>query len=194
MFELNIPDAGLYPFVTHSFAYTGLGAVGLIKVDPSAPDAPSSYPLMSDPFSAGVTAATPPGGGTVSPAPPPASPTPSATPSSSPTSSPTGGGSAPCTPNGTQLKITALNTAFSTDCLAVAAGTPFTILFDNQDAGIPHNLSIYTDESATKSLFTGEFVTGPKKATYKVDALDAGTYFFRCDVHPTTMTGTFVVQ
>jgi len=26
-----------------------------------------------------------------------------------------------------------------------------------------------------------------------VPALDAGTYFFRCDVHPTTMTGTFVV-
>jgi nitrite reductase (NO-forming) len=31
-FELVIPDAGQYPFVTHSFAYTGLGAVGLIEV------------------------------------------------------------------------------------------------------------------------------------------------------------------
>ncbi|HYM16476.1 MAG TPA: multicopper oxidase domain-containing protein [Dehalococcoidia bacterium] len=31
-FELTIPDAGQYPFVTHSFAYTGLGAVGLIEV------------------------------------------------------------------------------------------------------------------------------------------------------------------
>ena len=31
-FELRIPDAGQYPFVTHSFAYTGLGAVGLIEV------------------------------------------------------------------------------------------------------------------------------------------------------------------
>ncbi len=31
-FELVIPDAGQYPFVTHSFAYTGLGAVGLIDV------------------------------------------------------------------------------------------------------------------------------------------------------------------
>src|SRR5262249_21016968 len=30
--ELRIPDEGLYPFVTHSFAYTGLGALGLIKV------------------------------------------------------------------------------------------------------------------------------------------------------------------
>ena len=32
MVELKIPDAGLYPFVTHSFAYTGLGALGLIDV------------------------------------------------------------------------------------------------------------------------------------------------------------------
>jgi nitrite reductase (NO-forming) len=31
-FELTIPEAGQYPFVTHSFAYTGLGAVGLIEV------------------------------------------------------------------------------------------------------------------------------------------------------------------
>ena len=32
MVELTIPEAGLYPFVTHSFAYTGKGALGLIKV------------------------------------------------------------------------------------------------------------------------------------------------------------------
>jgi len=31
-FELTIPEPGLYPFVTHSFAYTELGAVGLLQV------------------------------------------------------------------------------------------------------------------------------------------------------------------
>jgi len=31
-FELTIPEAGRYPFVTHSFAYTELGAVGLVEV------------------------------------------------------------------------------------------------------------------------------------------------------------------
>jgi nitrite reductase (NO-forming) len=30
--ELVIPEAGKYPFVTHSFAHTGLGAVGMIDV------------------------------------------------------------------------------------------------------------------------------------------------------------------
>lgn len=32
MVELTIPEAGLYPFVTHAFAYTGKGALGVIKV------------------------------------------------------------------------------------------------------------------------------------------------------------------
>jgi nitrite reductase (NO-forming) len=63
MFELRIPDAGLYPFVTHSFAYTGLGAVGVIKVDPSVAPAPTEYPLMADPFSAGTLAFKAPAGG-----------------------------------------------------------------------------------------------------------------------------------
>jgi nitrite reductase (NO-forming) len=30
--ELRIPDEGLYPFVTHSFAYTGRGALGLLRI------------------------------------------------------------------------------------------------------------------------------------------------------------------
>lgn len=60
MFELRIPDEGLYPFVTHSFAYTGLGAVGVIKVAPDVRPAPNSYPLMGDPFSGGVTQAKSP--------------------------------------------------------------------------------------------------------------------------------------
>ncbi len=30
--ELTVPDAGMYPIVTHAFAYTGLGAMGLLKI------------------------------------------------------------------------------------------------------------------------------------------------------------------
>ncbi len=35
-FELTITQPGLYPFVTHAFAFTGKGAVGVIKVLPAA--------------------------------------------------------------------------------------------------------------------------------------------------------------
>ena len=44
MFELNIPDPGLYPFVTHAFAYTGLGAVGLDQGRPERTGSPRLLP------------------------------------------------------------------------------------------------------------------------------------------------------
>jgi nitrite reductase (NO-forming) len=189
MFELQIPDSGLYPFVTHAFAYTALGAVGLIKVDPNAPAPPASYPTTGDPFSAGLTAFKPPaavasvinassvGGAAATPAP-------------GGTSSTT----ASCSPHGSVVNVMAQNSAFSTSCLAAPAGKPFTIQFMNMDAGVPHNLSIYTDSAATTALFKGNLVVGSSTASYHVPALKPGTYYFRCDVHPAQMFGTFVVR
>ncbi len=192
MFELQIPDAGLYPFVTHAFAYTGLGSVGLIKVTADAASAPTSYPIMADPFDGGVAPVKGASvGGGAQPTASASMPMPTSSmpmPSSSSAAAP-----AACTPDGTDLSVVAEQMAFSTDCLAAPADTAFTIAFDNKDLGVPHNVSIYTDDSATEALFTGEMVTGPGKATYKVAALPAGTYYFRCDVHP-PMNGTFVVS
>ncbi|MGH3181198.1 MAG: cytochrome c oxidase subunit II [Streptosporangiaceae bacterium] len=101
---------------------------------------------------------------------------------------------AACTPSGTALSLTAHNIHYSTSCLAAPAGKPFTITFHNQDSGVPHNVAIYTSSSATKALFRGQIVTGVTTVTYHVPALPAGTYYFRCDVHPTAMHGTFVVK
>ena len=78
--------------------------------------------------------------------------------------------------------------------LNAPAGRALIIAFDNQDAGVPHNVSIYPNASAASALFTGAIVTGPKSITYHVASLSAGSYFFRCDVHPTLMTGTLVVK
>jgi nitrite reductase (NO-forming) len=194
MFEMQIPDPGLYPFVTHAFAYTALGSVGLIKVDPAAPPAPASYPTMADAFSAGVDPfkgeAPTTGTTTGSPSAMPGMPSMTSSPSSPSSAAPT-----KCSaPKSADLTLTAQGATFDTDCLAAPADQPITIAFDNKDPSVPHNVSIYTDESATKALFTGDLVTGPKKVTYDVGKLPAGTYFFRCDVHPTTMTGTLTVS
>src|SRR5262249_26262398 len=121
MFEMQIPDAGLYPFVTHAFAYTGLGSVGVIKIDPNAAAAPSSYPAMGDPFSAGVKPFTGPPGGTQSS--PPATGTGSST--------GTGASGAACSPKGTDLGVMAEGMRFTTACLAAPANKPFTITFMN---------------------------------------------------------------
>jgi uncharacterized membrane protein/plastocyanin len=74
--------------------------------------------------------------------------------------------------------------SFSSDRLAAPSGEPFRLAFDNEDDGVPHNVAIYTDDSAAQSLFVGDLVDGPKSVTYDVPALDPGSYYFRCDVHP----------
>jgi plastocyanin len=135
------------------------------------------------------------GGGGTAAAPTPATAAP-ATSAISPTPSP----SAICTPSGTALEISAQADpsssgpspySFDKDCLAAPADTRFTIRFDNRDAET-HNVDILDFPGGT-SLFTGKLVTGPKIVTYTVKPLPSGTYYFRCDIHPLRMHGTFVV-
>lgn len=91
------------------------------------------------------------------------------------------------------LQISAKNVAFSTSTLSAPASARFDIAFDNQDAGVPHNIAIYTSSSASTLLFRGETFGGSKTETYRVPPLPPGTYFYRCDVHPAQMTGTLTV-
>ena len=122
-----------------------------------------------------------------SPSGPAASPPP---PASAPASvAPVAGGS-PATA-GVTLHISAQNIAFNTDHLEAVAGQAFVLDFDNNDAGIPHNVEI--KDASGASVFKGQIITGPAKVSYQVPALPAGTYMFLCDVHP-NMTGTVTVQ
>jgi plastocyanin len=93
--------------------------------------------------------------------------------------------------NGGGPGITAKAIAFDTSEIKLPAGQEAPLPFDNQDSGIPHNVSIYTDEGG-EALFQGEIITGPAKIDYAVPALEAGTYYFQCDVHP-QMNGTVTV-
>jgi plastocyanin len=97
---------------------------------------------------------------------------------------------------GATTTLVAQGVAFDTGTIQLPADTATTIMFDNQDAGVPHNLAIYPSSgevSADAALFQGELITGPDRIEYAIPALPAGEYFFQCDVHPTTMNGTVVV-
>ena len=94
----------------------------------------------------------------------------------------------------TTINLVAHNIAFNTSTITVPAGAEVTVNFDNQDANIPHNFAVYETQAAQKAIFQGKIITGPAKTTYTFKAPDKpGTYFFRCDVHPTIMKGQFVV-
>jgi len=87
---------------------------------------------------------------------------------------------------------------FAEKSLTAPASQPLTIAFDNQEAGIPHNVEIFkgTDASGEKVFAPPDNagVTGPGKADYQVPALEPGSYFYHCFFHPTTMTGTLKVE
>lgn len=117
---------------------------------------------------------------------PPVTPSPTQSPSPSPTT----------TPTSVTINLIAENIAFNLSAISVPAGATVTINFDNRDSGIPHNFAVYNDSSAAPpAIFQGQIITGPATITYTFKAPSRpGTYFFRCDVHPTIMTGSFIVQ
>ncbi|HEX2142358.1 MAG TPA: cupredoxin domain-containing protein [Candidatus Limnocylindria bacterium] len=89
------------------------------------------------------------------------------------------------------VTVVAEDMKFDTDTLTLPAGQPFTLLLENRD-GAPHNVAIYTDSSASEELYVGETVSNGA-IVYEIDALEPGTYYFRCDLHP-DMNGTVVVE
>ena len=99
------------------------------------------------------------------------------------------GGSPPPAPSGGAV-ITANGIAFDRLELAVPAGRPFQLLFENRE-GAPHNVTIYGE--AGPPLFVGEIFGGPGSRTYDVPAIPTGAYRFRCDVHP-EMAGTVTAR
>ena len=84
---------------------------------------------------------------------------------------------------------------FSTDELLAPAEVPFTLEFDNQETGTEHNVVIFDGQDAeSPSLFQGVVTVGPNVTPYAVEPLPVGSYFFHCEIHPTTMTGEVTAE
>ena len=99
------------------------------------------------------------------------------------------------------IDLSAKNMTFNTSVISVPAGATVVVNFSNlepkgsaQLTGIPHNFAVYENADAKTPIFVGEIITGGQNITYTFSApIKAGTYVFRCDVHPAVMTGKFIV-
>ena len=94
------------------------------------------------------------------------------------------------TVSGGSVEITAADLEFDASTIEAPAGEPFTITLVNNDTA-PHNISIYTEEGG-EAIVEGAVINQGETVEVEVDALDAGEYYFVCDIHP-EMYGTVVV-
>ena len=144
----------------------------------STPVAASATPAAATATAIPATAAPPPSPAATVGAPPPAPTEPPAPPPPPPAA---GGGT---------LTIAAVNVLFDKESLSATAG-PITIVFTNQDTAVAHNIQFF---AGSTSIGMTEINTGPATDSLSLGTLAPGSYFYKCDVHPTTMNGSLTVS
>jgi plastocyanin len=113
---------------------------------------------------------------------------------------PTSAPAAPATTLELTAPVGASTGGYDKTALSAPADSPITINFSNADPGVPHNVEIFASDPATDSSAKKVFapasdatITGTDTTSYDVGPLAAGTYYYHCYVHPTTMTGKLTV-
>jgi len=99
--------------------------------------------------------------------------------------------------SGQSLAITAQNVVYDKKELTVSTGGRVRVRLDNKDQGVQHNIAFYkssTDITPVADGSIGTVFAGPGVDDTVFSIPSAGSYYFRCDIHPTTMTGTFTVR
>lgn len=66
--------------------------------------------------------------------------------------------------------------------------------FRNEDADVIHNMAFYKDDSAKDEIYFGRDLLTVGETTYVFKVPGPGEYFYRCEFHPTQMTGTLKVE
>jgi plastocyanin len=87
--------------------------------------------------------------------------------------------------------------SFDTTSLSAPAGADVTVTYTNNEAGVPHDWHVFNGpDSSAPTLASTQIITGPgtMSSVSFTAPTQTGDYFFWCDVHPTIMTGTFVVN
>lgn len=93
----------------------------------------------------------------------------------------------------TQWDENATDNKFSVTRMGVAANQSVTVNFKNNGAAL-HNWHVQNVKSTNGQDITTPLLPGGQGQTVTFTIATAGTYTFICDVHPTEMKGTLVVQ
>ena len=117
------------------------------------------------------------------------------TPGASGAPAPSGGAASgeppPASGPAADVRVQAKGVAFVEKTWSAPAGKPFTIAFDNEDPGTPHNVALIAGSGT--EVFKGDIFPGIETRVYNVTAQPAGEYKFVCTVHP-AMTGTATLK
>jgi plastocyanin/mono/diheme cytochrome c family protein len=98
-------------------------------------------------------------------------------------------------PDAQQLTVVGLDLEFDPETLTANATQPITVTFDNQDEGVQHNIVFYDGPDADSEQIAGtDIASGAVVQTLSFGPLEAGEYYYDCQVHPTTMQGVLTVQ
>lgn len=96
----------------------------------------------------------------------------------------------------TEVTIVAQNIQFDLDEIVFPADTDVTVTFQNTDAGIPHDFTVWPDEQAAtgggESIAATPTFPGADEEDVTFNSDGTGSYYFNCTVHP-SMSGTIEV-
>lgn len=96
-----------------------------------------------------------------------------------------------------EVEITAKGLTFDKKELSLPSGIAAVIVLNNQDPD-QHNFSVYPNAEVAltqqNAVLKGLLFGGPATRRSRLNAQPPGTYYFQCDIHPTTMNGTLTAE
>jgi plastocyanin len=109
-----------------------------------------------------------------------------------------GGGDNEAPAPGGGTTVIAENTAFDVEEITVGAGEDYSGTLENADS-VDHNIAFYESEEDTSdpsaAFYTSDTAGGGESVDIEFKAPEEpGEYPYLCDFHPSTMTGTLVVE